>query len=192
MPTPLLLPVATARLVLRPFTAGDLPTFHELYSREDVWRYIPFRPESVDDSRAVLERISRMTAIGDEDDALRLAMTLPGPGALIGDVSLWRTSREHSTGEIGFVLHPDHQGHGYAGEAAAELLRIGFEVGAFHRIVGRCDARNTPSAKLMQRLGMRREAYHVENEIYRNEWTDELVFAMLDREWQRRRAGLRR
>jgi len=192
MPAPLSLPIATARLVLRPFSAEDLPAFHALYSREDVWRYIPFRPESLDDSRAVLERISRMTAIGDDDDALRLAMTLPGSGAPIGDVSLWRTSREHSTGEIGFVLHPDHHGHGYAGEAATELLRIGFEVAAFHRIVGRCDARNAPSARLMERLGMRREAHHVENEIYRGEWTDELVFAMLDREWRRRGAVLKR
>ncbi len=63
------------------------------------------------------------------------------------------------------------------------LLSLGFEEMKLHRIVGRCDARNTASARLLERLGMRREAHLVQNEWVKGEWTDELIFAMLDGEW---------
>ncbi len=177
------LPVRTDRLLLRPFTPVDLPVFHAIYAREDVCRYLPWPPQTMDASRQMLERIRGMTAIGPDADALRLAVILPSSQALIGDVSLWRTSREHNQAEIGFVLHPEHHRHGYAIEAMRALLRIGFEEAGIHRIVGRCDARNTPSASLMERLGMRREAHFRENEFLKGEWTDEQVYAILDREW---------
>ncbi len=66
------------------------------------------------------------------------------------------------------------------------MLRLGFDDLGLHRIIGRCDARNTASARLMERLGMRREAHFRENEWFKGEWGDELIYAMLDREWSER------
>jgi RimJ/RimL family protein N-acetyltransferase len=83
-------------------------------------------------------------------------------------------------------MHPAYSGHGYATEASAELLRLGFERLGFHRVVGRCDARNTASASLMERLGMRREAHFRQNEFIKAEWTDQLVYAILATEWANR------
>jgi len=54
----------------------------------------------------------------------------------------------------------------------------------FHRVVGRLEARNAPSARVLEKLGMRLEAHLVENEWVKNEWQSELVYAILDREWQ--------
>ena len=71
-------------------------------------------------------------------------------------------------------------------EAATELLRLGFEDLGLHRIVGRCDGRNEASIALMDRLGMRKEAHLKENEFVKGEWTDELIYAILRREWQAR------
>ncbi len=56
-----------------------------------------------------------------------------------------------------------------------------------HRIAGRCDGRNIPSARVMERLGMRREAHFRENEIFKGEWGDEFVCAILEHEWRARR-----
>jgi RimJ/RimL family protein N-acetyltransferase len=56
----------------------------------------------------------------------------------------------------------------------------------FHRIIGRCDARNNTSARLMERLGMRQEAHFHENEIFKGEWSDEYVYALLAGEWSAR------
>lgn len=85
------------------------------------------------------------------------------------------------------MFHPEFGGRGYATEAAAVMLRLGFGDLGLHRITGRLDARNTASARVLERLGMRREAHFVQNEIVKGEWTGELVYAMTEDEW--RRAG---
>ncbi len=81
------------------------------------------------------------------------------------------------------MLHPDQHGRGYGREATLEMLRLGFEGLGLHRIIGRCDARNDTSARLMERLGMRREAHFRENEWVKGEWCDEYVYALLAAEW---------
>ena len=179
-------PLLTERLLLRPFMDGDFDALHAMQSREDVTRYLPWGPRSPEQTAEILSRITRMTGIDDDSDALRLATVLAATGAVVGDLSLWRISREHRQGEIGFVIHPDHQGRGYAVEGCAALLRISFEVYGFHRIVGRADALNAASARTMERLGMRREAHFHENELLKGEWSDEVVYAMLATEWAAR------
>jgi RimJ/RimL family protein N-acetyltransferase len=183
-------PILTRRLLLRPFTMDDLEALRAIQSRADVTRYLMWGPRSLWEVREVLAKRARTTTLEEEGDTLNLAMTLPESGALVGDVTLHWASAEHRLGEIGFVLHPDHHGKGYAGEATAVMLRLGFEGLGLHRVIGRCDARNTPSAKVMERLGMRREAHFRQNELVKGEWTDELVFAMLADEWPAARARL--
>jgi RimJ/RimL family protein N-acetyltransferase len=63
------------------------------------------------------------------------------------------------------------------------MLALGFEGLGLHRIAGRLDGRNVASARVLERLGMRREAHLVENERVKGEWTDEVVYALLAREW---------
>jgi RimJ/RimL family protein N-acetyltransferase len=176
-------PIATKRLLLRPYTMDDLEALHAIQSLPEVSRYLYWEPRSMDEVREVLARRCRRPTLEVEGETLVLAMVLPDSGTLVGDVNLHWISREHRQGEIGFVLHPDHHGHGFAGEAAAALLRLGFEDLGLHRIIGRCDGRNAASAKVMERLGMRREAHFRQNELVKGRWCDELVYAMLAEEW---------
>lgn len=178
--------IETGRLLLRPFVEKDFAALHEIERREDVHRYLYSTPHSEDDTRASLQRRMERSAIDGEHDDLNLAAERRDSGELIGHFVLRRTSREHLQGEIGFVLHPDHQGHGFATEGAAAMLRNGFEEVGLHRIEGRCDARNRSSKAVMERLGMRLEAHLRENELFKGEWGDELVYAILDREWAAR------
>ena len=103
---------------------------------------------------------------------------------LIGEVSLiWRSLADRHA-EIGYIVHPDAQGQGYATEAAAALLDFGFGTVDLHRIYARCDARNDRSARVMRRLGMRQEAYLREHTFHKGRWADEQVWAILVHEWQ--------
>jgi RimJ/RimL family protein N-acetyltransferase len=102
----------------------------------------------------------------------------------VGDCTLFWLSQIHQQGEIGFIFHPAFQGRGLASEAAGAMLRLGFEGLGLHRIIGRCDGRNQASAGVMERNGMRREAHLIENEFVKGEWTDELIYAILRREWE--------
>lgn len=177
-------PLHTERLLLRPFVTGDFDAVYAIHSRADVARYLYWDPRTAAEVREVLQRKTRSTAIAAEGDGLSLALVVEATGELIGDCSLQLLSREHRQGEIGILLHPDHQGRGYATEAGAVLLRLAFEELALHRVMGRLEARNEASARVLERLGMRREAHLIENEYVKGEWQSELVYAILDREWR--------
>jgi RimJ/RimL family protein N-acetyltransferase len=182
-------PLETERLLLRPFAAGDLDALLAIQSRDDVTRYLYWDPRTAAEVREVLDRKVRSTAIVAEGDNLSLAAVLRESGQLIGDCSLRWVSAEHRQAEIGFIFHPDHHGRGYATEAAAALLALAFENLRVHRVIGRLEARNTASARVLERLGMRKEAHLVENEHVKGEWQSEIVYAQLEREWASRRAG---
>lgn len=176
-------PLETARLVLRPFTDEDYDILHEMRSNEEVSRYLysyPFSPERTHDFLQV--KIAG-ASVENEGQWLSAAATLRDTGEVVADVALLWTSEEHRQGEIGFVVHPAHQGKGYATEAARPLLAFGFERLKLHRIFGRLDARNDASARVLEKLGMRREAHLVENEWIKGEWQSELVYALLASEF---------
>jgi RimJ/RimL family protein N-acetyltransferase len=172
------LPIETARLRLRRLVPGDLSALHALHSREDVTRWLYWGPRDEDEVRASLEgHIARAS-----DEGVVLAIDLDGE--LIGTANV--AVGEHGQGEVGFMLHPDHHGHGYATEAAAAILELAFGTYGLHRVFGRVEPRNTASVRVLERLGMRKEAHLVENEWVKGEWQSEAVYAILAREWRGR------
>jgi RimJ/RimL family protein N-acetyltransferase len=178
-------PLTTARLLLRSFTLDDVDDVWEFQRRADVARHLLWEPR---DRVAAEQSVRAMTAeiqlVGD-GDCMAFAAVLVGK--VIGQVELVLLSREHRQGEIGYVFNPDHHGRGYATEAVGEVLRLGFEELGLHRIVGRCNARNLASARLMERLGMRREAHFIGNTWAKGGWRDEYVYAVRGDEWLARR-----
>jgi RimJ/RimL family protein N-acetyltransferase len=174
----------TERLLLRSFQDGDFDDLFAIHSREDVARYLYWQPRTEEEVRAVLQKKIGSRAIRSEGDALALAVVVKATGKLVGDVSLVWVSAQHGLGEIGFLVHPDHHGLGYATEAARVVLGLAFEELKLHRVIGRLEARNTASARVLEKLGMRREAHLVENEYVKDEWQSEIDYALLDREWR--------
>lgn len=176
-------PVRTRRLSLRPLTVGDVDALLAYRSLPQVCRYVPFQPMTRESIQERLTSGWANSTLTEQGQALTLGVELTATGALLGDVVLFWHSREHGAGEIGYVLNPDFGGHGYATEAARAMLRLGFDGLGLHRIVARVDERNTASAQVAHRLGMRQEARLVHNELFKGEWSTELDFAMLADEW---------
>jgi RimJ/RimL family protein N-acetyltransferase len=129
-----------------------------------------------------------MTAIDDDAQQLRFAVELPKTNEVIGDVSMWCSPGDRLQAEIGYVVNPWFHGRGYATEAVTELLRIGFEEAGLHRITANADARNVASIRVMERVGMRREAQFVQGANEKGEWVDEVEYAILADEWLTREA----
>lgn len=178
-------PIETERLTLRTFRSGDLDDLHAMRSLPEVVRYLYGDELTLADAAELLERCLRQTRVERDDDVLSVAVERREDGRVIGDLTLWLRSAHHRQGEIGFVFHPDVQGRGYASESASALLGVAFGALGMHRVYGRTDGRNDASAALMRRLGMRQEAHFRQNEIFKGEWGDELVFAILADEWRR-------
>jgi len=176
-------PIVTERLLLRPFRRGDVDAVYSYRSREDVAQFLFDPPMNQEPFRTESTKVGRRYVKLNEGDKVVLATVLRGDVRLIGEVSLiWRSVADLQ-GEVGYILHPDAQGHGYASEAARALLAFGFEVMGLHRIYARCDARNVASARVMQRLGMRQEAHFREHAQFKGRWDEELIWAILEHEW---------
>jgi RimJ/RimL family protein N-acetyltransferase len=182
-------PLRTERLLLRPLTEADFDDLFAFQSDPAVTRYVMYDARDRAGMRAALVAKLRETELLRDGDALSLAVTVPPGTTVIGELNLFLRSTVHRTAELGYVFHPAYHGRGYAREAAREMLRVAFEEFRLRRVIARCDERNTASWRLMEKLGMRREAHFVQNELFKGEWADELDYAMLDHEWAARDSG---
>ncbi|MHB1004806.1 MAG: GNAT family N-acetyltransferase [Chloroflexota bacterium] len=175
-------PIETGRLVIRPFKGDDWHDFFSYTSRPEVWELLPSEPYTrqeakryVDDAASAVERTGLLT---------EMAVALKSTDRLVGHVSFRVYNATYRTREIGWVISPAFQNHGYATEAASALLRYGFESLNLHRVVATCDTRNAASYRVMEKLGMRCEAHFHKNTLIRGEWFDEFFYAILEEEWK--------
>lgn len=182
-------PLRTERLTLRPFTRGDVDGVFAYRRLEEVARYLFDVPLSREECALAVQQRITQTALVELDDKIILAVELTGTGTLIGEVSLIWRSVEARQGEVGWIFDPRHQGRGYATEAANRMLDLAFGPGDMHRVSARCDVRNKASWRLMERLGMRREAHFREHAIFKSAWDEEFIYAILWQEWHRLRNG---
>ncbi|WP_375597045.1 GNAT family N-acetyltransferase [Devosia sp. Naph2] len=176
-------PLVTERLRLRPFTRGDVDAVLAYRGREDVARYLFDPPLSRDECAMAIQQRATQTGLLEEGDRIVLAVETAEGGKLVGEVSLIWRSVEARQGELGWIFHPDHHGQGFATEASNALLDLGFGSADLHRIFARCDARNQSSWRLMERLGMRREAHFREHALFKGAWDEEFYYAILRDEW---------
>lgn len=179
------LPISTDRLVLRSFTRDDFAGYAAYRRLPELQRHFD-RPARDDaECRAALDMACRQNRITRPGDILTLAVTRARDNTVLGEISLTWTDATAAQAELDCILNPRFTGLGYAREAVRAALDHGFERFAFHRVFARCAAGNTRAVRLLKGLGMRLEAHFREHALYRGEWDDELLFAVLRREWRR-------
>jgi RimJ/RimL family protein N-acetyltransferase len=181
------LPLAVNGLVIRRIGPTDHDDLLEYWSAIEVARYQFWEPFTSDQIAAIIESQLELHP-GDPGVALVLAAELNGK--VIGDCQLTITSLDDRQAEIGFAFNPGFAGQGFATQAVAAVLGFRFLQLGMHRIVAGTDVRNERSWKLMERIGMRREAHFVHDTFAKGEWVDTYVYAMLDSEWQQRHSAL--
>lgn len=153
----------TDRLVLRHWEDSDLAAFYDLYSREEVVRWLGSHPRRpVATLAEARERLSRW-----QDYARGLAHPFglwaivprtagSGPGEPIGTIPLLPLSDgDGRTGlvEVGWHLHPGHQGRGLATEAARAVLALAAQAG-IDQVLAITDLDNVASQRVAARLDM--------------------------------------
>ncbi len=179
-------PLKSERLSIRPLTSDDFDRHFEIYSNPDVVRFLYEEPFDREGARHHLQRRCSVD-LPTEGAWVNLGVELLDGGVLIGEVGLALVSAVHRHCEIGYVFDPAYAGMGYASEASTLMVELAFSALGAHRVSGRLDARNVASARVLERLGMRREGHFVENEFVKGEWTDEAVYAILETEWRAQR-----
>ncbi len=149
--------LVTARLRLRPFTDVDRAPFFALNTHLLVVESIGSSPTRAE-SDAMLDRYGEEVA---REGWGFWAVQVTGGASFIGMVGLHRVREEMPCApavEVGWRLHPDQWGHGYATEAAMASLAYGFDQAGLREIVAFTTTVNVRSQAVMERLGMTRDA----------------------------------
>ena len=173
--------IHTERLIIREFTPKDLEAVHEYASDPEVVRYMPFGPNTVEDSQNFLDRaIGRQKEEGRND--FEMAVELREGGRLIGGCRLNKTST--IAAHIGYIFNKEYWGRGYATEVAKALVRHGFTKLGVHRIYATCEPDNIASKRVLEKAGMVLEGRLREDMICHGEYRDSLILGILEQEWK--------
>ena len=195
-------PLATERLVLRRFSTDDLDAYYDYQRLPETARYLYGEARSY---AQCMQRIGNYVQSKFEGpgDWATFVIERKGQPGLIGEIALkWNSGGKPENGagqgvladggaggggtadgaperfgELGWTLAPEAQGYGYATESARAVLDLALGSWGFHRVEARLDARNTASAAICERLGMRREGVLRDNMYLKGEWTSEAVYA---------------
>jgi [ribosomal protein S5]-alanine N-acetyltransferase len=176
--------IETERLLIRRFKPDDWRDLYEYLSDKEVVKYEPYDVFSAEECIAEAARRA-------EDPAF-WAVCLREGGKLIGNIYLTEAEPEFSRWELGYVFNRQYQGKGYASEASAAMVSHAFMALGALRVVAMCDPLNTASWRLMERLGMRREAHKLKNVFFWRDaqgnpiWKDTYEYAVLAEEWKSR------
>jgi RimJ/RimL family protein N-acetyltransferase len=176
--------LATKRLVIREFQTSDWRAMHVYASDPETVRYTE-GPNSESDARrfvrhALKYRLSRPRT------QYELAITLRETGEMIGHCDIEKRLQQPKIGIIGFILNKVHWNKGYGTEAVRALIEFGFTRLALHKISALCDPENIGSIRVLEKSGMKLEGHLKENFALRGRWTDEMLYSILEREWNPR------
>lgn len=177
--------IETARLRLDRLRADDAAALFAYRGDPEVARYQGWKPADANETAAFIAAQAERP-FGTPDGWNQLAIRLRDDAGLIGDFGIHFPPGIDDPIEFGITLGPDHQGRGYAREVMRAGIDRAFRDWGYRRVIASVDPRNTASMALCRSLGMRQEAHHVESYRFRGEWVDDVVFALLAREWAER------
>jgi CubicO group peptidase (beta-lactamase class C family) len=175
--------ITTERLTIRRFRPEDAATFAAYRSDPEVARYQGWEtPFTEEQARRFIDGLGGAHP-DTPGDWFQFAIVERETATHVGDLAASVDAEDRTLARVGFTIAPASQRRGYAGEALTALLDYLVLDRGKRRVVADCDARNAASAALLERVGMRREAHHLQSAWWKGEWTDEYVYAVLATEW---------
>jgi RimJ/RimL family protein N-acetyltransferase len=174
--------IITERLLLRSVKLDDAKAIFSYRSDAVSNQFQGWIPKTVNDVSDFLKsRVS--STINVTGTWYQLAIVKKDDRQLIGDIGIHFLDEGSHQVEIGYTLHRNEQGKGYAAEALSGTINYLFHELNKHRITASIDPRNEKSIRLVERLGFRKEAHFRESLLINGEWVDDVVYAILKEEW---------
>ena len=173
--------LTTPRLKLRPMVEADIPAYYAVFSDPEVARYWSREPWT--DIAQAEESLKSIMADCADGSVVRFGIELLSTGELIGDAGLHHFFGQNRRCEIGYALASKYWGQGYATEALRAAIRYGFDALDLNRIEADIDPRNVGSARVLEKLGFRKEGYMPERWFVFGEFADTVNYGLLKRYW---------
>lgn len=167
------------RLLLRTVRLSDARTVFAYRSRPEIYKY-QAEPWTLRHTTDVIRATAALKP-DTPDTWYQLAIIQKQGNLILGDIGIhFKTDRQ---AELGYTLAPEHQGQGYATEAVVCVLDYLFVKLKKYRVTASVDPKNLKSVKLLERIGMRREACFKKSFWTGKGWADDAVYAVLKSEW---------
>ncbi|MCL2519314.1 MAG: GNAT family N-acetyltransferase [Oscillospiraceae bacterium] len=174
------------RLIYRKFKQDDFSTVFDWMGNAENMKY-RIEPRTESETRDYLLNFAIASAEADECINFEYAVVLKADNNLIGSCTLMHLNDKP---EIGWMVHRNYWRQGYGTEIGRTMLRLGFDILNLRRIIAGCNARNIASYRIMEKIGMRREAHYIKaqqgNSALNYEWCDRFQYAILQEEWNDR------
>jgi RimJ/RimL family protein N-acetyltransferase len=175
--------INTLRLFMRPIQMNDAAFVFGYRSDRLTNQFQGWIPEKLEDVHDFIK--NKVCAIANRPETwMQLVAVLKESGTLIGDIGIHFIDDESKQVELGCTFDKKYHNLAYATEAISGVINYLFTELYKHRIIALIDPRNEPSIRLVRRIGFRQEAHFRESNYSNGEWTDDLVFAMLEKEWK--------
>ena len=142
------------RLVIREWRVDEVAGMHRWLSDPEVNRFLRWGTRTLEESTAHLAAAVRAQRVSPREQYFLALELIEAPGRTIGDVGF--TWVEPQTAEIGYFLEPAYWGHGFATEAARNIIALAVELGA-STVLATCHYQNSASQAVMRRCGMHAE-----------------------------------
>lgn len=176
-------PLQTERLCLREFRPEDGPAVYEIQRHAAYARFYPWEQVQPHDSQ---QWVDEFVSWQQQTPRLKyqFAFSEIGSERIIGNCGVRIDDPKHRQGNMGYEVHPDYWGRGYASEAAAAMVRFAFTDLHLHRLWAMCISANIASWKVLEKLKMRREGHFRERVYFKGQWHDHYHYGLLAREWR--------
>ncbi|MCL2773682.1 MAG: GNAT family N-acetyltransferase [Oscillospiraceae bacterium] len=164
-------------IYLKRVAEQDIERTCEIFLDKDAW---PYEESEAPDYNTLRGRVHGNL---DSNSILNYLICAKNDENSVGLAFIWIPEKYQKEIEIGCTILPSHRKKGYGFMATKLLLQYGFEDMGAHRITAECNAQNTISTRILETIGFRREAVFIERLLWNGKWTDQIVYAILDREY---------
>jgi RimJ/RimL family protein N-acetyltransferase len=177
-------PIRTERLLIRELKPSDREALLAIVQDPDQIRHMLL---FLDTEKQLDDFLSMAITSADTQPRRQwhVAVEDATNGHYLGSCALMVEPDSPSSAELGYWFLREAWGHGYATEACAAILELGFRRLGFHRVWGKCHTQNAASAKVMAKLGMAYEGTLREHVWLRDHFRSSRIYGMLADEYGR-------
>ncbi len=141
----------TERLILRPMNEADIEAVYQMRRDDEIMRFIR---EPVVDRKEAENWIGLISSRWAKDKIGFCSVIEKQSGKFAGWCGLWQL-KESGEIEVGYAVAKEFWGKGYASESAEAFLNYGFNELNLEKIVAVARQENTPSRRVMEKIGMK-------------------------------------
>lgn len=172
--------IYTERLTIKPISLSDASDMFDYRSDESVSRFQNFKPKTIAEIEKFIKHYTK--SFNEEDSWFQAGVYLNTK--MIGDIGIHFLGPENRQCEIGYTISPRYQKNGYGKESVSAMVHYLFGKLKKHRITASLDPRNAASIALLESIGFRKEGLFRKSILNNGGWEDDLVYAVLDEEWE--------